>query len=91
MLITKRSSLTGNSHSREINVTQAQLDSWASGMFIQNAMPNLSTDDREFLMTGVTPEEWDKYIKNDEEYDINDIVCDECASPKGNICTCKVL
>jgi hypothetical protein len=60
-------------------------------MFIQNAMPNLSTDDREFLMTGVTPEEWDKYIKNDEEYDINDIVCDECASPKGNICTCKVL
>jgi hypothetical protein len=91
MLITKRSSLTGNSHSREINVTQAQLDSWASGMFIQNAMPNLSTDDREFLMTGVTPEEWDKYIKNDEEYDINDIVCDECASPKGNICTCKAL
>jgi hypothetical protein len=91
MLITKRSSLTGNSHSREINVTQAQLDSWASGMFIQNAMPNLSTDDREFLMTGVTPEEWDKYIKNDEDYDINDIVCDECASPKGNICTCKVL
>ena len=91
MLITKRSSITGNSHSREINVTQAQLDSWASGMFIQNAMPNLSTDDREFLMTGVTPEEWDKYIKNDEDYDINDIVCDECASPKGNICTCKVL
>ena len=25
---------------------------------IQNAMPNLSADEREFLMTGITPEEW---------------------------------
>jgi hypothetical protein len=90
MLITKRSSLSGNTNSREINVTQAQLDNWASGTFIQNAMPHLSPDDREFLMTGITPEEWDKHF-NEEEYDINDIVCDECASPKGNICTCKVL
>ena len=90
MLVTKRSSLSGNTNSREINVTQAQLDDWASGTFIQVAMSNLSPDDREFLMTGITPEEWDKHF-NKEEYDINDIVCDECASPKGNICTCKVL
>ena len=90
MLITKRSSLSGNTNSREINVTQAQLDDWASGTFIQVAMSNLSPNDREFLMTGITPEEWDKHF-NEEEYDINDIVCDECASPKGNICTCKVL
>jgi hypothetical protein len=63
-------------------------------MFIQNAMPHLSVDDREFIMTGVTPEEWLRYMQSDEDYntyDINDIVCDECASPKGNICTCKVL
>ena len=91
MLITKRSTLSGNSHSREIDVTQAQLNDWASGTFIQNAMPHLSADDREFLMTGVTPEEWDKYIKNDEDYDNIEIVCDECANPKGNVCTCKVL
>ena len=91
MLITKRSSLTGNISSREIDVTQAQIDNWASGTFIQVAMSNLSADDREFIMTGVTPEEWLKYIGTDEDYDINDIVCDECASPKGNICTCKVL
>jgi len=90
MLITKRSSLSGNTNSREIDVTQAQIDNWASGTFIQIAMSNLSADDREFLMTGITPEEWDKHF-NEEEYDINDIVCDECASPKGNICTCKVL
>jgi hypothetical protein len=27
-------------------------------MLIQEAMPNLSADDREFIMTGITPEEW---------------------------------
>lgn len=70
MLITKRSSLTGIISSREIDVTQAQLDNWASGTFIQNAMPHLSADDREFIMTGVTPEEWLKYMQADEDYDI---------------------
>lgn len=90
MLITKRSTLSGNTNKREIDVTQAQLNDWASGTLIQDAMPHLSADDREFIMTGITPEEWNKHF-NEEEYDINDIVCDECASPKGNICTCKVL
>lgn len=70
MLITKRSSLTGIISSREIDVTQAQLDNWASGTFIQNAMPHLSADDREFIMTGVTPEEWLKYMQADEDYNI---------------------
>lgn len=70
MLITKRSSLTGIISSREIDVTQAQLDNWASGTFIQNAMPHLSADDREFIMTGVTPEEWLKYMQADEDHNI---------------------
>ena len=73
MLITKKSSLTGIISSREIDVTQAQLDNWASGTFIQDAMPNISTDDREFIMTGVTPEEWNKYIEIDGDYQSNNI------------------
>jgi len=28
---------------------------------IQMAMPHLDADDREFIKTGITPEEWDKY------------------------------
>ena len=43
----------------EIEVTQEQLSSWESGTLIQNAMPHLSADEREFIMTGITPEEWD--------------------------------
>lgn len=60
MQITRKSGFTGIIHTREINVTQEQLDEWQSGVLIQIAMPHLSADDREFIMTGVTPEEWDE-------------------------------
>ena len=30
-----------------------------SGVSIQNAMPNISAEDREFIKTGVTTQEWD--------------------------------
>ena len=63
MLITRTSSLSGNTNSMEIEVTQEQLSSWESGTLIQNAMPNLSADEREFIMTGITPEEWDSAFK----------------------------
>ena len=59
MLITRTSPFSGKTISLEIPVTQAQLDAWQSGVFIQDAMPNISADDREFIKTGITPEEWD--------------------------------
>ncbi len=40
-------------------VTEEQYRNWQSGTLIQNAMPHLSPDQREFLMTGITPEEWE--------------------------------
>jgi hypothetical protein len=36
-----------------VRVPQEQYDNWNSGMLIQNAMPNMSADDRELLMTGI--------------------------------------
>lgn len=59
MLITKKSAFTGIEHTLEIPVTQAQLDLWNSGVSIQNAMPNISAEDREFIKTGGTAQEWD--------------------------------
>ena len=59
MLITKTSPFSGNTNVMEIDVTQEQIALWESGTLIQNAMPNLSADEREFIMTGITPEEWD--------------------------------
>ena len=58
MLIEKVSMLTNNVHIREIDVTREQVENWQGGMLIQEAMPNLSIDDREFMMTGTTADEW---------------------------------
>ena len=59
MLITKTSMLSGNTSSMDIDVSQDQIDLWQGGSLIQNVMPDLSADEREFIMTGVTAEEWD--------------------------------
>lgn len=66
MLITRRSPITGILHAREIDITGHHLWLWENGKCIQDAMPHISADDREFILTGITPEEWTKYIGNDE-------------------------
>lgn len=60
MLITKRSPFSGDLHTMEIPVTEAQIKAWEGGMLIQRAMPNLTPDQREFLMTGITAAEWEE-------------------------------
>jgi hypothetical protein len=35
---------------------------WLDGELIQNAFPMLNADQREFIMTGITPKEWDSMI-----------------------------
>ena len=59
MKIIRTSPFSGNTNSMEIEVTQEQISSWENGTLIQDAMPNLSADEREFIKTGITPEEWD--------------------------------
>ena len=59
MKITRTSPLTGRTHTREIDVTQAQILHWMAGALIQTVMPELSKADREFIMTGATADEWD--------------------------------
>ena len=46
----------------------AQLDEIASpnGRLIQDVVPDLSDSDREFLMTGITNEQWDKAFGNED-------------------------
>ena len=58
MLVRRCSILTGKVHARELDVTAEQLDAWHDGALIQDVMPNLSVSDREFLINGITDEEW---------------------------------
>ena len=59
MKITKTSPFSGKENTIEIpGLTELMLSNWKGGMHIQNAMPGISAEHREFLMTGITPEEW---------------------------------
>ena len=60
MLVTRTSPFSGKVHSMEIAVTEAQIAAWQNGELIQRAMPNLTADEREFIMTGITPQEWEE-------------------------------
>jgi hypothetical protein len=37
---------------------------WVDGALIQDALPYLTADEREFLMTGITPDQWKKMFNN---------------------------
>jgi hypothetical protein len=68
MQITRTSMLTGKTHTREIKCQQVQLDLYASGKYlIQDVFPMLSDDDREFIKTGATPEEWAELFSEENE------------------------
>jgi len=59
MKITRVSPFSNKKSTLEIDVTARQIASWEKGELIQDAMPNLTPDEREFIKTGVTPDEWD--------------------------------
>lgn len=66
MLIQRISKMTGKTHYREMPVSYEQLMAWHEGAFIQSVMPDLTADQREFIMTGTTPEEWNEAFGEDE-------------------------
>lgn len=65
MYITKRSMLTGHEHTMDLNVTFQQIKDWEEGTLIQDAMPNLNSIEREFIISGVTEAEWNRFMKED--------------------------
>ena len=60
MIVTRRNIFTGQERSLDLDVTQEQLNRWKNGELIQKVFPDLSTDEREFLMTGIIGEEWNE-------------------------------
>ena len=65
--ITRRSPLSGETSTMKIDTTEAALAAWQGGMLIQDAMPNLSAAEREFIKTGLTPRDWLDMFKDDFE------------------------
>lgn len=69
MQITRTSILSGVKRTLDIDVTEEQLSRWKAGELIQNVMPNLSENDREFIKTGITAEEWEAMSDESEDED----------------------
>lgn len=67
MQITRTSMLSGKTHTMDLPVTREMLIQWERGFLIQDAMPHLSPDEREFLMTGIMPDEWDQMLSEEDE------------------------
>lgn len=67
MIVTRKSMLSGIERSIDLPITEEQVRRWnAREGYIQEIFSNLSADEREFIMTGITAEEWDDTFKEAE-------------------------
>ena len=49
-----------------INISEfmKKYNQWVDGEMIQYAFPDFSPEQREFIMTGITPEMWDRLFEH---------------------------
>ena len=70
MIVQKESIYSGKVNSMDIPLSESNYmeayQKWQNGAYIQNAFPMLNVDQREFLMTGTTPEEWNQMFSEEE-------------------------
>jgi len=59
VVVHKKSMVSGRLNSMLLPTTQGKIEYWIeSGKLIQDVMPDLNDNQREFLMSGITPREW---------------------------------
>lgn len=70
MIIERQSIISGKMNKMDINITPEQLFDFINGRsgLAQEAFPDLSLDEREFIISGIHPTEWEQLFgKEDEE------------------------
>lgn len=67
----KISVFTGKRNTMEFpDGIEARIAAWkrpGSRQMVQEAFPDLTADQREFLLSGATPEEWDEATREDDD------------------------
>jgi hypothetical protein len=66
MKITRTSQASNITRTLDLPITQEQLDAFNTGTLIQRAFPHLTSAEREFILTGMTQEEWDEVFKDED-------------------------
>ena len=62
MRITRTSMLTGKIATLDLPVTVEQLAEYETGAFLQDVFRHLPPPEREFIKSGITPEEWQTFV-----------------------------
>jgi hypothetical protein len=69
MLITRTSQATGVTRTMDLPVTEEQIVMWATtSALIQDVFPNLTADQREFIVSGMTEDEWEQIFGEYEQH-----------------------
>lgn len=63
--VIKTSIFTNKQNEMILPITQEELQRWQDGELIQNVFPHLNEDQREFMVTGATPQEWKDFMEVD--------------------------
>lgn len=58
MIIERTNPFTGKVNRMDLPVSRAQIERWQNGACSQDAFPNLNPNQREFIQTGLLPEDW---------------------------------
>lgn len=70
--LARTSPITGNLNEIEIPMSieayALGMQAWKRGALIQDAFPTLAADIREFIMSGISPKEWDELFTNEEDF-----------------------
>jgi len=64
--ITRTSPLSGKTRKAMIGARVTEWLAFDRGELVQKALPGLSPQEREFVLTGITAQEWDEAFKEDE-------------------------
>lgn len=68
MIVTRVSPRTGEANTMELDITDQQLMLIINkSKPIQEIVPHLTSDEREFLITGYTAQDWDILFPEEEE------------------------
>lgn len=65
--ITRTSPISGQTRTISLKASEDQWAAYDKGDLIQRALPHLSDSEREFIMTGITNDEWDGAFGEDED------------------------
>jgi len=80
MLIKRKSVISGVERLRDIPVNPEDYVLWQTGSGnIQELMPYLNDSDREFILSGITDDEWDRAFSGEIKNIIYDPMYDEPA------------